>query len=335
MGSISKNLFDREVFGVLNEEMHQNWQVKNEIELDGFGSINPGWVQGKDCFLAFICEKGGLTVYNTLAHRTVFLSKEGEKILKAWFFSENLYFIALARGQVQVCEILLNEFESKSGEFERKLVRSDDIEGILEIDVSANLVVVKYEKVFKAFELGGSEWNIEYKGDARYTKGFILEVNEGKVCVCKVRTKEIWTFLPNFSGIFHVDVIQSTLFAYSDVGYFTFNLDTRAYNVNLKKTLYKYFEIEDSGESIVLFDNLTAAVLVPEEILIIGCQEIFSVCDNFFRIFVLSENCVFVLKKGKYTVEVISLESPQKLIGCNENDCEIFAVGSEKISIFV
>lgn len=339
MESVNLALFNREVFGHFPCDLKQNWHIRSEFQLCDLKIINPGWIQANDNFLAFISEKGGLTVYNTIACQTTFISKDTENIIKAWFYHDNLLVVAISAGLFEIWELQLKysgaENKENCEKAMKKVVKCKNAEGICGIDVRENLVVVKYFKNFSAFELGGVEWNFEYKGDCRYVKGFTLDLCENEIVVRNVKNGSVWKFIPNFPGIFHLDIIKSTVLAYSDAGYCTFNLNTRVYKEYDQREVYKYFEIEVTGESIALYSNQEAFILTPEEIPIIGCEEIFSVCDNFKHIFILSSAKVYTISKINYTVQFFCLESPKKLIGCNENDCEIYVVDSNKISIFI
>lgn len=336
MDSLNSALLNRELFGQLAFELKQNWEIKSEILCAGLNLINPCWIQANDNFVAFISEKGGLTVYNTIASQTVFVTNDTENVIKAWFYCDNLLVVAVKEGVVQVWELLLKGAGLDNKENVMKnVVLCRNAEGVCGIDVRENLVVIKYSKYFSGVELGGNEWKFEFRGNCRYVKGFVLDLCEDAVVVRRGRDGRVWEFSPNFLGIFHIDIIRSTVLAFSDTGYCTFNLNTRVYREYEQKEVYKYFEIEVTGESIALFSNLEAFILTPEEIPIIGCHEIFSVCDNFNHIFILSSVKVFTVTKKSYTVRFFSLDSPKKLIGCNENDCEIYVVDSNKISIFM
>lgn len=343
MESLNHGLVFREIFGICEDFEVDSEQVRviEKVGIEEFRVVV--WVQAKENILAFICDDGGLTVYNTITSSIIFDSDKSANITKAWFYKENLMIISKQSQELRVYQLEYSKIvthtklsqNSKSCNDLNQfiLIKQLDISLIEEFDVSQELFIIKYSDYFHIINLFAIDFKLSYEGDARYSKGFIIAINEGKITVINVRNFEMFSFMPNFSMIFHVDIVNYNILAFNEQGYCRFDVHTRVYQVFNGRSIYKYFEIEDSGESVVQFNDQTSSILIPDEVCISGCDNISSVCDNSEYIFLLNFNQLYIARKRNYSIQVFTLESPQYLIGCSHNTSEIFMVSDSTLSI--
>ena len=344
MASLNQVLVFREIFGICGDLELESEQVRlvERGRVEGFRNIV--WVQAKENLLAFICDDGGLTVYNTITSSIIFISDKSIKVAKAWFYNENLMIVTKQYQELKVHQLeftkiathtkFKSNYNSLNDFSQFNLIKQLDISGILELDVSQELLVVKYLDYFHIINLFAIDFKLSYEGDARYSKGFIITIYEGKITVMNVRNFKVFSFMPNFSMIFHVGIVNYHILAFNEQGYCRYDLHTRLYQVFNRKTIYKCFEIEDSGESIVQYNDQTSSILTPDEVFIPGCENISSVCDNSEYIFLLNITQLFMASKKNYSIQVFILESPQYSIGCSLNNSEVFIIDDSGLSIW-
>jgi hypothetical protein len=336
MESLSQDLMLREIFGLGLNIGEVSCRVTG-FERIFIGKNRIQWVQAKDNFIAFLARAGGLTVYNTLKKSEVFQSNLLGQVLKVWFFKDTLLMIVKVDQEILVYQLLLNTLSVQDFHVQNfqnnpiKLLKKLEISGIEEIDVSEDLIILKNSSFFQIINLDQKSWKIQSEGNSRYSKGFILSDLNGKITIINVKTLQVHSFLPNFSNIFHIDIISSTVFCYNEESFCSFNLHSRSFKV-FSRCLYKYFEIENSGESLLVFSD-TSSLMTPEEVQIPSCEDVISLTDNKEHIFILNSFSLFLVRKIDYLIQVILLNSPFYLIGCNENDCEFFLADEDSLKI--
>ena len=92
-----------------------------------------------------------------------------------------------------------------------------------------------------------------------------------------------------------------------------------------------YYEIENTGESLIHFENGKLALISTEIIFFQIESDIKSVCDNYSDIFILSFCEVFVISKANFQITSFKINLPIRVIGCNESEDQIFMVDFERI----
>ena len=133
-----------------------------------------------------------------------------------------------------------------------------------------------------------------------------------------------------------IDLIKETylLMFSEDNGIKLMNICNKSLNRFEFGEIMAYVEIENSGESLIPFENSKIALASLKFIVFEADARELTVCDNDMSIFLLTVGTVYVLSKVHYHITSVIIGRNINVIGCNQNEDEFYAIADQFIYTF-
>lgn len=341
MLNIPELLLKREIYGISRtSDYKKTWSANRSLAQNDMQGLVPDivWVQAKQNLMVCLNSSGGLIIFNTLDNFSqIYLSPKDLTITKVWFGRNSLYFLS------EISNILsYYSFSMKSdsfGEVSFTQISNRLFPGCSNIEVTASYIIASLPNSFLFHNLlSKSNLKCPRTPRSRYCKGHILDWDDlGNIFIYNICTESLTvvTMEPPLNYL-QIDLIKETylLMFSEDNGIKLMNICNKSLNRFEFGEIMAYVEIENSGESLILFENSKIALASLKFIVFEADARELTVCDNDMSIFLLTVGTVYVLSKVHYHITSVIIGRNINVIGCNQNEDEFYAIADQFIYTF-
>lgn len=279
------------------------------------------WVQAKENVLACVDSDRRLFIYNILdGHAEVFRSQTGISVGKVWFGEGFLHFLS-ETSSFQYCSFALDQGLTST------VISPDFLVDINDIEVTPTQIIAKFPEFFLIHNLlNKTTEKLNCTSTSRYTKGHILTFDtQGTISIHQISSSNLQVFQSNLSeNIIQIDLVKNKLLLIF-LENFTriFNLDGEEFSD--LRPIQNYFEIEDSGESVLAFEGCKVALVCSTMMMFEVDGEIQDVCDNESYIFLLDEfGGFYIMSKSGCELTCMKGSGRIETFGCSKSEDAIY-----------